>query len=129
MEDEFSLLCSNRIYLKKGFSLENFLENISLWVSNDFENLNKIIREKNEIIYLEDEIEEKLQLKVSKDEYFAFARFENHKNDRENRTYRVDYVCDVKQHLLQIELYCDKPSSTNPPKIIRDLIKGDNIDK
>ena len=129
MEDEFSLLCSNRIYLKKGFSLENFLENISLWVSNDFENLNKIIREKNEIIYLEDEIEEKLQLKVSKDGYFAFARFENHKNDRENRTYRVDYVCDVKQHLLQIELYCDKPSSTNPPKIIRDLIKGDNIDK
>ena len=129
MENEFSLLCSNRLYLKKGFSLGDFLENISLWVSDDFENLNEIILEKNEIIYLEDEIEEKLQLKVSKNGDFAFARFENHKNDNENRTYRVDYVCDLKQHLLQIELYCNKPSSTKPPKIIRDLIKGDNIDK
>lgn len=129
MKDGFLLLCSNRLYLKKDFSLRDFLENISLWVSDDFENLNEIIRKKNEIFYLEDEIEEKLQLKISKDGYFAFARFENHKNDNENRTYRVDYVCDVKNHLLQIELYCDKPSSTKPPKIIRDLVKGGNIDK
>lgn len=129
MKDEFLLLCSNRLYLKKDFSLNNFIDIFSIWLSENFTKSESMICEHNEIIYDEDGSEKKLIIQLSEDRNFAFVRFENHKKDVEDKTYRVDIVFCVSQHLLQIELYCDKPSPVNPPKIIRDFIENDYVDK
>ena len=43
--------------------------------------------------------------------------------DEEDKTYRVNLFFDVLQHILHIELYCDKLSKINPPKIIRYFIQ------
>lgn len=128
MEDEFSLLCSNRLHLKKDFSHENFIDIISIWLSKSFPKLESMIHEDNEIIYDEDDTEIELKIQLSEDRNFAFVRFENHKKDTKS-TYRVDIVWDDSLHLLQIELYCDKLSSIKPPKIIRDFIESDYLDK
>lgn len=129
MKDGFSLLCSNRLYLKKDFSLDNFIDIFSIWLSENFTKSESMICEHNEIIYDEDGSEKELIIQLSEDRNFAFVRFENHKKDVEDKTYRVDIVFCVSQHLLQIELYCDKPSPVNPPKIIRDFIENDYVDK
>ena len=128
MEDEFSLLCSNILYLKKDFSVDKFIDTVSIWIADNFIRSDSIIREDNKIIYDDNITEEELQIKISKDRKFVFVRFENHKNDEDNKTYRVNLFFDVLQHLLQIELYCDKPSHVNPPKIIRYFIENDYID-
>ena len=119
MENEFSLLCSNILYLKKDFSVDKFVDTVSIWIADNFIKSDSIICENNNIIYDDNSTEEELQIKVSKDKKTVLVRLENHKKDEENKTYRVKLFFNVLQHLLQIELYCDKPSPTNPPKIIR----------
>lgn len=128
MKDEFSLLCSNRLYLKKDFSLEDFIDVFSIWLSKSFTKLESIICKHNEIIYDDNDTEIELKIQLSQDKKFVFVRFDNHKRDEDNKTYRVDIVLGISQHLLQIELYCDKPSYVKPPTIIRTFIESDYID-
>ena len=54
MKDECLLLCSNRLYLKKDFSLNNFIDIFSIWLSENFTKSESMICEHNEIIYDED---------------------------------------------------------------------------
>ena len=36
MENEFSLLCSNILYLKKDFSVDKFVDTVSIWIADNF---------------------------------------------------------------------------------------------
>lgn len=60
MENEFSLLCSNILYLKKDFSVDKFIDTVSIWIADNFIRSDSIIREDNKIIYDDNITEEEL---------------------------------------------------------------------